>query len=214
MVRQPAAASNPFYLMVPHLLLWPMLILATLATVIASQVVISGAFSMTESAIRLRYLPRMTVIHTSATEKGQIYVPLVNWGLCVVVVAPRAGLPQFQQPCLCLRHRRHWDLRDHHGADHRCGPSDVAGETWALIPVAGFFFILDMSFFLANLTKFDHGGWFPLTAAVIIFTVLMTWSAGRKRLMAALDKMSMTDDQFREFLDTHDVPKIPGPAST
>ena len=211
-VREPTAASNPFYLMVPHLFLWPMVILATMATVIASQAVISGAFSMTESAIRLKYLPRMTVIHTSASEKGQDDVPMDNWGLCIIVVALVLGFRSSSNLAsaygiavtgtfvittvlITVVARRIWKVK-----------------LWALIPVAGFFFVLDMSFFLANLTKFDHGGWFPLTAAAIIFTVLMTWSAGRKRLMAKLDKMSLTDDQFRTYLDEHDVPTIPGTA--
>ncbi len=209
-VRDPTAADNPFYLLVPHALLWPMIILATLATVIASQAVISGAFSMTEAAIQLRYLPRMTVRHTSASERGQIYVPMVNWALCIVVVGLVVGFQNSDNLAsaygiavtgtfvittvlITVVARLQWRQ-----------------PLWRVVPIAGFFLFLDLSFFIANLTKFDHGGWFPLASAAIVFTLLMTWSRGRRRLAdVTLDRV-MDDDQFTTFMAGHDVPIQPG----
>lgn len=188
-IRDPKTAVNPFYLMVPGALQWPMVILATIATVIASQAVISGAFSMTRQAMRLDYLPRMTVKHTSATERGQIYVPAVNWFLMVAVLVLIVGFRSSDNlasaygiavtgtfvittTMITFVARRHWR---------------VSG--WIVFPVAGVLFVIDMAFFLSNLTKFEHGGWFPLVVAFVIFVLLTTWRRGQdlmRKRMAAL----------------------------
>lgn len=209
-MRQPSAADNPFYLLVPQPLLWPMIILATMATVIASQAVISGAFSMTEEAIRLRYLPRLTVKHTSAEQRGQIYVPFVNWALCVAVVLLIVGFRDSSNLAsaygiavtgtfvittilITVVARRAWHV-----------------PLWALLPVSAFFLFVDLSFFAANLMKFFHGGWFPLLIAVVLFTVFMSWSRGLSLLRAHMARRSMSTAELHEFLAHRDVAVIPG----
>ncbi|MCB9412511.1 MAG: KUP/HAK/KT family potassium transporter [Actinobacteria bacterium] len=197
-IRSPEAAEDPFYLLVPTPLLWPMIILATLATVIASQAVISGAFSMTEEAIRLHYLPRLAVLHTSAEQRGQIYVPFVNWALCVAVVALILGFRDSSNLAsaygiavtgtflittvlITVVARRHWHA-----------------PLWLVIPGATLFGIIDLSFFGANLTKFFHGGWFPLLVGVVLFTVFMTWKRGLDLLRAKSAAATFTPAELTE----------------
>ena len=186
-LRDPSAVDNPFYLLVPAALQLPMVLLATAATLIASQAVITGAFSMTQQAIRLGYLPRMTVVHTSATERGQVYVPFVNLLLAVAVVGLVVGFQSSSNlasaygiavtgtfvitTCLiAVVARRRWRL-----------------PLWIVVPGLGIFLVIDGSFFAANLTKFAHGGWFPLVAATLIFVVLASWRVGLTRLGQVLD---------------------------
>ena len=186
-LRDPSAVDNPFYLLVPAALQLPMVLLATAATLIASQAVITGAFSMTQQAIRLGYLPRMTVMHTSATERGQVYVPFVNWLLAVAVIGLVLGFQDSSNlasaygiavtgtfvitTCLiAVVARRRWRL-----------------PLWIVVPGLGIFLVIDGSFFAANLTKFAHGGWFPLVAATLIFVVLASWRVGLTRLGQVLD---------------------------
>lgn len=186
-LRDPSAVDNPFYLLVPAALQLPMVLLATAATLIASQAVITGAFSMTQQAIRLGYLPRMTVVHTSATERGQVYVPFVNFLLAVAVVGLVVGFQSSSNlasaygiavtgtfvitTCLiAVVARRRWRL-----------------PLWVVVPGLVIFLVIDGSFFAANLTKFAHGGWFPLVAATVIFVALASWRVGLTRLGRVLD---------------------------
>lgn len=200
-LRDPSAVDNPFYRLVPGALLIPMVLLATVATIIASQAVISGAFSMTQQAIRLGYLPRMTVLHTSSDERGQVYVPFVNWLLMVAIVGLVVGFQSSSNlasaygiavtgtfvitTCLITVVARHrWGL------------------SWAIVgPVAVLFLIIDGTFFVANLTKFTHGGWFPLIAAAVIFTLLSVWRWGWNRMMARLESLQVPMSQLTTLLD-------------
>ena len=190
-LRDPGSAANSFYLLVPGPLQLPMVLLATVATVIASQAVISGAFSMTAQAIQLGYLPRLALRHTSATERGQVYVPFVNWLLMVAVIGLVIGFQDSSNlasaygiavtgtfvitTCLITVVARHrWRL-----------------SWWIVGPVAALFLVIDVSFFVANLTKFDHGGWFPIVAAVVIFSLLMIWRWGSQRLRRKIDESAL-----------------------
>ena len=199
-IREPSAAKDPFYLLVPDALLWPVIILATMATVIASQAVLSGAFSMTDQAIRLHYLPRMTVRHTSAEQRGQIYVPFVNWVLFVCVVGLVIGFQDSSR------------LASAYGIAvtgtfliTTVMITVVARHKWKvsnrlLIPVAGLFLVIDVAFFSANLTKFTHGGWFPLLIAGLLAIVFLTWSRGLTMLRAALAPASATEDDVKAWV--------------
>ena len=188
-LRDPSAVTNSFFLLVPHALQIPMVILATAATVIASQAVVSGAFSMTQQAIRLGYLPRMTVRHTSANEGGQVYVPAVNWMLMVAVLGLIIGFQDSSRLAsaygiavtgtfvitgvlVAILARNKWGV-----------------SLWIVIPAAAVSLVIDGAFFLSNLTKFMHGGWFPLVIAVIIVAMLSTWQWGRKRLASHLESL-------------------------
>jgi KUP system potassium uptake protein len=182
LLERPAAASNPFYAMVPSGWLYPMVILATLATVVASQALISGAFSLTRQAVQLGYLPRVTVVHTSGKTEGQIYIPEVNRLLMVACVA------------LVLSFRASSGLADAYGiavtgtmAITSILSYSVARERWgwSVLQAGGallLFLVIDLSFFLACSVKIAHGGWFPLALAGGMFSVMVTWNRGRTLL--------------------------------
>jgi KUP system potassium uptake protein len=182
LLERPAAVSNPFYAMVPSGWLYPMVILATMATVVASQALISGAFSLTRQAVQLGYLPRVTVVHTSGKTEGQIYVPEVNRLLMVACVA------------LVLGFEASNNLADAYGiavtgtmgitsvlfysvARERWGWSRFRAGTLLLL-----FLSIDLSFFLSCSAKIAHGGWFPLALAGGVFSVMVTWNRGRTLL--------------------------------
>lgn len=210
--RDPKTISDPFYLLAPDWMQLALVLLATAATVIASQAVISGAFSMTAQAVRLRYLPRMMITHTSAAERGQIYVPLVNWILLAAVVLLVVGFQDSNRlasayglavsgtfvittilTILVARHK--WRVRPP-----------------LLIVFGALFLFIDLSFFTANLTKFLHGGWFPLLIALVIYLMLMTWSKGRMLLHQRRSEFGNTDEQLIELLAKARTDPMPGSA--
>jgi KUP system potassium uptake protein len=179
-LRSPAAVENPFYLLMPGWSRVPMVLLATAATVIASQAVISGAFSITRQAVRLGFLPRLAIRHTSAAEIGQVYVPAVNWGIFIAVVALVLG----------------FGSSEHLASAYGIAVTGTMATTtllffyvvrnlwrkplWLSVAGAAAFLLVDLTFFAANLTKVVHGGWFPLTIALAVYVVLTTWQRGRE----------------------------------
>jgi KUP system potassium uptake protein len=179
LITTPSAVDNPFYRLVPDRLRVPMVILATIATVIASQAVISGAFSVTRQAVQLGFLPRLTITYTSQHSAGQVYVPAVNWILFVAVVG------------LVLGFRTSSHLASAYGiavtgtlAIDTLLFFVVVHTVWKkslAVAIAGAtaFLVVDLAFFAANLTKLVHGGWFPIVIALSVFTILMTWQRGR-----------------------------------
>ncbi|MBC7951153.1 MAG: potassium transporter Kup [Rhodospirillaceae bacterium] len=211
LLTRPEALENPFFLMAPAWAGIPLLILATCATVIASQAVISGAFSVTRQAIQLGYLPRMTIIHTSEKEIGQIYIPVLNWVLCFFVMA------------LVLGFRTSSNLASAYGVAvtgtmviDACLIGMVMVLLWGwnrrrVMMLLGVFMTLDLAFFLANATKIPHGGWFPLAIGLTIFLFLTTWKRGRALLMARLKAENMPVDVFLASLSDR-VARVPGTA--
>ena len=191
-----AAAQNPFFLMAPEMLRLPLVILATLATIIASQAVISGAFSVTQQAVQLGYLPRLRIEHTSASALGQIYIPLVNWFLLVMVIV------------LVLVFRNSGNLASAYGIAvtatmfcTTCMMGVLVLSVWEWKPIFGIplvllFGVVDGAYFASNLTKIPDGGWFPLTVGVVAFTFLTTWAKGRKLMIERLRESSMPVDVF------------------
>ena len=197
-LRNPAAAENPFYLLAPEWALYPMIVLATFATVIASQAVISGAFSVTRQAIQLGYLPRMQVRHTSDSEIGQIYIPSINRGLFVGVAL------------LVLGFQSSSELAAAYGI---AVAGTMAIDTllaftvmWALfkwrlsvaLACMVFFFLIDLAFIAANVPKILHGGWFPLAIGLVVFTLLATWKRGRQVLF---ERMQSDDIDLSTFIE-------------
>ncbi len=163
-----------------------MVVLATVATVIASQAVISGAFSVTRQAVQLGFLPRLTIRHTSAREIGQVYVPAVNWFAAGRRGRAGARLRLLDPPRLRLRDRRHRHDHRRHPALPRRRPRALAqtgAGWWRSAPLV--FFTVDLAFLGANLTKAAHGGWFPLSIGVVVFTVLSTWKRGSEKVREA-----------------------------
>ncbi|MGN8000372.1 potassium transporter Kup [Sphingomonas sp. 22176] len=190
-LRNPAMIENPFFLMAPDWARLPLVILATMATVIASQAVISGAFSVSQQAVQLGFLPRLRILHTSAKAAGQIYIPLVNWGLLVMVVL------------LALGFRSSSNLASAYGiavtgtmfiTACMLGVLTFAVWKWNKLLaglVTGSFLLIDGAYFASNITKIPDGGWFPLLVAAVAFLILTTWSRGRRLVLARLQEGAM-----------------------
>ena len=198
LLDNPAAVKNPFYMMAPDWALLPLVGLATLATVIASQALITGAFSVTKQAIQMGYLPRLRILHTSVRDTGQIYMPFVNWGLFVVIVLA------------VVMFRSSSNLAAAYGIAVCTDMLITTILTFYVIrygwkyPLAlciaatSVFFVVDFAFFASNLMKLFAGGWFPLVIGGIVFTLMMTWKQGRQILNA---KLRIDSIELSSFLD-------------
>jgi KUP system potassium uptake protein len=196
LLDRPEAIENPFYLMAPDWARLPLVILATMATVIASQAVISGAFSVTQQAIQLGFLPRLRIVNTSAKAAGQIYVPVVNWALLALVILITVGF------------RSSSNLAAAYGIAvtgtmfiTACMLGVLTVTVWRWPPVVaasvtGLFLVIDGLYFASNLTKVPDGGWFPLLIAAIVFTLLTTWATGRRILRDRLGDSELTMEMF------------------
>jgi len=211
-LREPAAAASPFYLLAPRAFLYPLLALATMAAVIASQALISGAFSITRQCIQLGYCPRMTIVHTSETEHGQIYIPEVNRALmvgCLVIV---------------LGFRSTSALGAAYGiavtgsmAITTILFSTLARTRWnwawpRVLGLAIVFLLVDLSFFGSNALKIKDGGWVPLAIAISVFTLMTTWSSGRHIVSDLLRKATLPIDLFLADVEKHKPFRAPGTA--
>ncbi len=211
-LREQAAAANPFFLLAPRPLLYPMVALATMAAVIASQALISGAFSLTQQCIQLGYSPRMTIVHTSETVHGQIYIPEVNRALMVGCLA------------IVLGFRSTTALGAAYGiaVTGSMAISTILFATlarsrwnWSLKKVLAFavgFLIIDLSFFGANALKIVDGGWVPIVIALSIFTLMTTWSAGRRIVQELLERGSLPIDLFLGDVEKRKPFRAPGTA--
>ena len=212
LLRDPAAAQNPFYRLVPEWGLYPLVVLATMATVIASQAVISGVFSLTRQAVQLGYATRMEIVHTSPREIGQIYVPLANWGLMAATIA------------LVLGFRTSSNLAAAYGvavattmvittllayvvARHVWG-----WKLWQAAAVTALFLVVDLAFFGANIVKVAQGGWFPLALAAATFLTFTSWRRGRSALAARLAESTLAPELVVEDLARRAVLRIAGTA--
>jgi KUP system potassium uptake protein len=212
LIREPGAVENPFFEMVPGWALMPMVVLATLATVIASQALISGAYSLTMQAIQLGYLPRMKIDHTSARQVGQVYLSVVNWGLMIACVglviafgsstnlAAAYGVAVTTTMLITtvllfvvMRERWHWPM-------------------WKAGGVTGVFLIVDLVFFSANIVKVPAGGWFPLVIGAAIFTVMTTWYRGRRLVAQHLRRGELPIERFIGSIVEHPQQRVPGTA--
>ncbi|HEU4569843.1 MAG TPA: KUP/HAK/KT family potassium transporter, partial [Gemmatimonadales bacterium] len=209
-LHDPSAAVNPFYHLVPAWGLYPMIVIATLAAIVASQALISGAFSLTRQAVQLGYAPRVTIRHTSHTEIGQIYIPQVNWALgvgCVALVlgfrstsnlAAAYGIAVTGTMIITT-------LLFHRVARERFGWSRA--RTW---PVTLLFLGVDVAFFSANFIKVEEGGWFPLVVAGVVFALMTTWKKGREILSALMRENSLPMNLFLEDIGRRRPQRVPG----
>jgi KUP system potassium uptake protein len=212
LIANPKALENPFYLSYPSWALYPMVVLATAATVIASQATISGAYSMTQQAIQLGYLPRMSIEHTSAKTIGQIYVPAVNWILLVVVAAAVIGFGSSTKlasaygvavmgTMLVTTFLTFFVIRYGWGY-----------PLWLCILATGFFMLIDTTLFAAALLKIHEGGWFPLALGAAVFLVMVTWRRGREILFERLRTESVPLESFLKSLFRDPPQRVPGTA--
>jgi KUP system potassium uptake protein len=210
-LEDPAAAASPFYLLAPEWSLYPMVALATAAAVIASQAMVSGAFSLTHQAIQLGYCPRLPVSHTSERESGQIYVAPVNWALMVAACALVLGFGSsanmsaaygmavsatmlITSTLLCVVAYRRWSWR------------------WGALALGAVLVPIDLTFFGANLLKLVEGGWFTLVVAAFGFALMSTWKRGRIVLRERLEETGLPLELFLPDLETAKLPRVPGAA--
>ncbi|MCW5870177.1 MAG: KUP/HAK/KT family potassium transporter, partial [Candidatus Eremiobacteraeota bacterium] len=214
LLRDPQAISNPFFLMGPHWTLTWIVLSATLATVIASQALISGAFSLSMQAVQLGYLPRLRIMHTSATERGQIYVPNVNWMLMICCVGLVQGFGSSSNLaaaygvavtatmlittvlfCALLIHGWHW-------------------RPVQAIALCSTFLLIELAFFAANVVKIPQGGWFPLVIGGVIFLLMSTWKMGRRHLSRLLQARTVPMQTLLDRLAAGDdrIIRVPGTA--
>ena len=211
LLDRPEAATNPFYELVPRWFLYPMIVIATLAAVTASQALISGCFSLTRQAVQLGYSPRVTIVHTSSHEQGQIYVPEVNWGLMVMCVLCVVGFKSSANLTAAYgiavtgtmaittmlfahvaRFRWHWPV-------------------WRVAVTTAMFLFVDLAFFSANMVKFASGGWFPLALAAAVFLLMATWKAGRS-IVSEATRSPITVEAFVESFSKSQTYRVPGTA--
>jgi KUP system potassium uptake protein len=204
-LHSPKAIDNPFYLLIPHWGRIPMIVLATVATVIASQAVISGAFSVTRQAVQLGFLPRLTIRHTSR-EAGQVYVPAVNWGILVAVMALVVGFGSSQHLAAAYGIAVTGTLAIDTVLFFVVVHIVWGKPKWLAVTGAVAFLIVDLTFFAANLPKVAHGGWFPLAIAVIVFIVLTTWQRGREIITRRRTEL---EGPLRDFVEEIRDPEKP-----
>jgi KUP system potassium uptake protein len=212
LLENPGAAENPFYRLVPSWGLFPMVLLATAAAVIASQAVITGAFSLTMQAVQLGFSPRLKITHTSTREFGQIYIPTVNWALMLGCIAIVVGF------------RSSSNLAAAYGVAVTSTMVIttilfyvVAREGWGWSRLTAgllalFFLVIDLSFFGANIIKVAQGGWFPLLLAAMVFTVMMTWKKGRRILSERIQSDSQPLEDFLQEIERRPPLRVPGTA--
>jgi KUP system potassium uptake protein len=196
LISDPSTVSSPFFLLAPEWFRLPLVLIATLATIVASQAVISGAFSVTQQAMQLGFIPRLRITHTSARAAGQIYIPTVNNALMVLVIL------------LVLFFQNSSNLAAAYGVAvtgamliDTCLLAVVFATLWkwprwAYIPLIAIFFIVDITYFAANLTKVPNGGWYPLLIGLVGFTLLTTWAKGRKLMIDRMNEASLPMEIF------------------
>ncbi len=212
LLKNPAAAENPFYFLAPSWAVYPMVALATAAAVIASQALISGAYSLTMQAIQLGYFPRLVIQHTSHAEKGQIYMPQVNWTLMLACVGLVLGFQtssniaaaygiavtltmSITSVLLFFAAQRMWGWKP-----------------WLAGLVCSAFLVVELAFLGANGLKIAHGGWFPIVAGAVIFTLMSTWKSGRRILRNKLAASSLPYDLFLDDVRANSPLRVPGTA--
>ena len=211
-LRVPEAAANPFYMLAPRWFLYPLIAVATAAAIVASQALISGAFSLTQQAVQLGYVPRVTIVHTSEREAGQIYVPEVNAALAVgclaLVVAFKSagalaaaygiavtGTMVITTVLFAVVARGRWGW-----------------PRWRVAALTAGFLVVDVAFFGANVTKIAAGGWVPLALAVVLFTLMMTWKSGRAALAGILRQGALPMELLLEDVARRRPRRVPGTA--
>jgi len=212
LLRDPAAVSNPFYLLAPSWFLLPLLIIATLAAIVASQALISGAFSLARQSMQLGYLPRMTIVQTSHEEYGQIYIPQINVALMIGTV------------CIVLGFKSSSAL----GAAYGIAVTGTMSITtllfavvartrwnwplWQVVSLTAFFFVFDFAFLGANVIKIAAGGWVPLVLAAVLLLLMTTWKRGRLALQQLLQRAGLPLDLMLNELGRRPAPRVPGTA--
>jgi KUP system potassium uptake protein len=212
LIANPAAIANPFYLSYPEWALYPMIVLATVATVIASQATISGTYSITKQAIQLGYLPRFNIQHTSEKEIGQIYVPGLNWLLLGAVLLAVVGFGSSSKLASAYGVAVVGTMLVTSILTFFVTRYSWGYNLWLSTFATGAFILIDSSFFSASLVKVLEGGWFPIVVGATVFIIMATWRRGRDLLLARLKESSVPLDMFLESLMRHPPTRVSGTA--
>ncbi len=212
LLNNPATIENPFYLLAPTWALYPMVALSTAATIIASQAVISGAFSMTLQAMQLGYLPRFAVRHTSESQMGQIYLPAINWLLLAAVIAAVIGFGSSSNIAAAYGIAVTGTMLITNVLAFVVARNEWKWALWRTLPCVVPFVVIDLAFFSANSTKIVAGGWFPLAFGLLVFTILTTWKRGRQVLHHKLGQDAIDLDPFIASLALGGATRVPGTA--
>jgi KUP system potassium uptake protein len=212
LLHDPTAARNPFYLLAPGWALYPLVGIATLAAIVASQALISGAFSLTHQAVALGYCPRVTVRHTSSRAIGQIYVPEVNWALGAGCMALVLGFGSSSSLAAAYGIAVTGTMAVTTVLFHRVVRDRWAWPRWKAWPLTVTLLAVDLAFFGANVVKIEEGGWFPVAAALGVFALMTTWERGRAALGEAMREAGLPLDLFIAELDRKDVHRVRGTA--
>ncbi len=212
LLHQPEAIRNPFFSLVPDWGLYPMVAIATSAAIVASQALISGAFSLTRQAVQLGYSPRVTIIHTSTTEIGQIYIPEVNQALLVGCLALVAGFQSSSNLAAAYGIAVTGTMMITTFLFHTVACERWHWPVWRARALTALFLIVDVAFFGANLVKITQGGWFPLVVAVAIYTLMTTWNRGRARLAAIVRENTLPMELFLADVGRRQPHRVPGTA--
>ncbi len=212
LLENPDAVKNPFFNMAPDELLLPLVGLATMATVIASQALISGAFSVTKQAIQLGYLPRLNILHTSVRDTGQIYIPFVNWGLFTAIVLAVVMFKSSSNLAAAYGIAVTLDMLITTVLTFYVIRHGWRYPLWLCVAATGCFFVVDLAFFASNLLKLFDGGWFPLAIGGVVFTLMMTWKQGRVLMAQAQSADSIDLSGFLDALFIGPPTRVTGTA--
>ncbi len=212
LLSDPEAAHNPFYRLAPEWALYPLVLLATTAAVIASQAIISGAFSLTMQAVQLGYLPRIGIIHTSATEIGQIYVPAVNWALMAATMILVVGFRTSSNIANAYGVAVTTTMVITTALAYVVARRVWGWAVWKCLAVTGIFLAVDLAFFSSNIVKVAAGGWVPLAIAAAIFVLMWTWQQGRTLLATTLEGRTIPIEMLVKDVQGPHVQRVPGTA--
>ena len=212
LLHHPEAARNPFYLAMPGWALYPMTVIATLAAIVASQALISGAYSLVQQAVQLGYWPRVTIRHTSRTVIGQIYIPEVNWALGCACIAVVLGFRSASGLAAAYGIAVTGTMTITTLLFHRVRRELWGWSRWSAWPLTLLFLVVDVSFFGANVVKVGQGGWLPLAGAAVVFAMMSTWKRGREALADHLRDAGLPLDLFMREMERHPPYRIKGTA--
>ena len=212
LLADPEAVKNPFFNMAPDWALLPLVGLATMATVIASQALISGAFSVTKQAIQLGYLPRLNLLHTSVRDTGQIYIPFVNWGLFTAIVLAVVMFKSSTNLAAAYGIAVTLDMLITTVLTFFVIRFGWKYPLWLCLLATGFFFVVDLAFFSSNLLKLFAGGWFPLLIGGVVFMLMMTWKQGRALMVQAQQADAIELGSFLEAVFMEPPTRVAGTA--
>jgi len=211
-ITSPKSIKNPFFLLAPHWALYPLIVLSTTATIIASQAVISGSFSLTRQAVQLGFSPRINIRHTSSLEIGQIYVPFVNWTLMISTILLVIGFKTSDNLAAAYGVAVTTTMVITTLLFYVVAREKWGWPLWLITGISVIFIIADLSFFAANIIKVEHGGWFPLLVATVIFVVMTTWKRGREILHDRLSENLIPMETFIKDLEAKPLLRVPGSA--